>query len=228
MQPNLTIAFICVMVSNAYGLATSLASGDAAFEAFKVQKKALPREPLGQFHLADDGVLRSLAANYTVLGYIKLSPELIATHIEHVAGGLMSAAEKDHYDAVFDGVDGLLVEDDDQLWATSAPFNTLVHPSPENQQKRGPAACKVFEIETSPAVARDAAAVTPAKGSILEKRADCFTRGNVCGFPASTYVFIQPLYSLGNLGSSSSDTEAGGWLNWVTYETKGEQKLSVC
>lgn len=60
---------------------------------------AMEKHKDGIMHLGDDGVLRSLAPNMTVLGYVKLAPG----HIQHI---LDRQGRDDHLTEVFDEVSG--------------------------------------------------------------------------------------------------------------------------
>lgn len=70
------------------------------------QVHALPTDPEGLVHLGDDGVVRSWAANHTVLGYLALSPSEIAVWISNPR---YTQEKKDHFKQLFDGIDGRTV-----------------------------------------------------------------------------------------------------------------------
>lgn len=74
--------------------------------------KNLSVDPAGIFHIGDDGVLRSLSANKTVLGFVQLKPAELTAYSE---GFSTDAEMKRHLDKVWHGVDGRDVKDLEEL-----------------------------------------------------------------------------------------------------------------
>ena len=82
-------------------------SSDASLTLGQVMA-SMKKDPTGEgfFHVGDDGVLRTLTANNTVVDYRQLTPAQIAQNL-----AIYSGAAKEYLTNVFEGVDGRDVTD---------------------------------------------------------------------------------------------------------------------
>ncbi|KAJ8121463.1 hypothetical protein ONZ43_g2091 [Nemania bipapillata] len=87
-------------------VAPTALDSDAEYEEYQQRIGALPVHRRGYFHLADDGVARSLGPNNEVLGFVPASPAVLARVIAE-----SPEENRAHLESVWKGVDGRNVAD---------------------------------------------------------------------------------------------------------------------
>ncbi|KAJ9164887.1 hypothetical protein NKR19_g874 [Coniochaeta hoffmannii] len=108
MKLTLTTILTACLLAGASALKIQpLARDSAEYQDYRAKVRALPLHKKGYFHVADDGVARSLGPNNEVLGFVAATPGVLA----RIAAEAPSPEQRDHLAAVWEGVDGRDVAD---------------------------------------------------------------------------------------------------------------------
>ncbi|KAI1848408.1 hypothetical protein JX265_008810 [Neoarthrinium moseri] len=128
------------------------------YQNYQAGVRALPQHKRGYYHLADDGVMRSLGPGNEVLGFVQASPAVLARVIADAP-----EADRAHLEAVWDGIDGRDVADP---WTIKRELINSAHATPSGRTRRNEV------LDASDIVVRDLS-------SPVWKRA-CSTAGGAC------------------------------------------------
>ncbi|KLO12327.1 hypothetical protein SCHPADRAFT_426212 [Schizopora paradoxa] len=118
-------AIVLSIFMSTAAMSTNVDRSDASLTLGQVMR-SMKRDPTGEgfFHVGDDGVLRTLTANKTVVDYRQLTPAQIAQKL-----AVYSGDTKTYLENLFEGVDGRDVMDPQSLWTLSPQLMPSENPT---------------------------------------------------------------------------------------------------